>query len=95
MWSMWHLLFECVFVKKIWELVENMQDCKIAYEDIGGFENNQLANYVSNISAFVTYKDWLLHSLRSEKRKNKISRLYFEYHLNPRLEIYEKAGLTY
>ena len=59
-----HLLFECVFVKKIWKLVEKMLDCKIANEDIlCGFENNLFANYISNISAFVIYKYWLLYCI--------------------------------
>ena len=44
-----HLLFGCVFVKEVWVLVERMLDCKITYDDIlCGFENNLIANYVSN-----------------------------------------------
>ena len=57
-----HLLFECVFVKEVWVLVERMLDCKITYDDIlCGFENNQ--KYVSAIAAFAIYKDWLLTSI--------------------------------
>ena len=51
-----HLLFECVFVKEVWELVERMLDCKVTYDDIlCVFENNLFANNVSNIAAFVIY----------------------------------------
>ena len=65
-----HLIFECVFVKEVQVLVERMLDCKIPYDDIlCGFENNLIANYVSNIVAFTIYKNWLLYSLKSEKKK--------------------------
>ena len=70
-----HLLFECVFVKEIWELVERMLRCKIVYDYIFcGFQNNLFSNYVSNIAAFTTYKDWVLQTIKSEERRNKISR---------------------
>ena len=91
-----HLLFECVFVKEVWVLVERMLDCKITYDDIlCGFENNLIANYVSNIAAFTIYKDWLLYSLKGEKRSNRVSKLFFEHEPNLRLKIYEQAGLVY
>ena len=68
-----------------------LQDCLYYF----GFQNNIFANYVPRIAALAMYNDWQLHLLKSEERRNKISRLYFEHELNFRLEIYEKAGLVY
>ena len=83
-------------MKEVWVLVERMLDYNITYDDIlCGFENSLFANYVLNITAFAIYKDWLLYSLKNEKRSKKISTLYFEHELNLRLEIYKKAGLVY
>ena len=94
--SIKHLLFECGAIKRLWELVEEIINCKITYyEVICGFDKNLFANYITNITAFVIYKDWLLHSLQNEKRNPQINLAYFEHEISLRLEIYDKAKLRY
>ena len=91
-----HLLFDCISVKQLWQKVEGMTQCNITYHEvICGFGENLFANYVTNITAYIVYKDWLIHSLENKKRIPQINLTYFEHELCLRLDIYDKAKLRY
>ena len=55
-------------LKKLWDLVEEIINCKISYNEVvGGFKDNLFANYMTNMASFIVYKDWLQHSLPQKK----------------------------
>ena len=78
------------------EIVEGKIQCKITYNEvICSFGENLFAHYITNITASIVYKDWLLHSLQNKKRVPQINVTYFEHEINLRLKIYDKAKLRY
>ena len=93
-----HLLFECKYVKTLWETIEEILNCDITYQDVfcGFHEGNTLfANYLCSICSFIIYKEWLICSLKQQSRKAVCNLSYFKNELCFRLEIYSKAGIRY
>ena len=93
-----HLLFDCNYVKPLWKIIESILHCNITYSNIlCGFNNNnsQFCNYLSSISAFVIYKEWLLLSLVGKGRQPVCNIALFEQEISFRLDIYDKARLKY
>ena len=68
-----------ISVKQLWQKVEGMTQCNITYHEvICGFGENLFANYVANITAYIVYKDWLIHSLENKKRIPQINLTYLK-----------------
>ena len=67
-----HLLFDCAYVKTLWEVIEDIVEAKIMYKNIilgiDGTTNLPFKNYVIDFCAFAIYKEWLLHSLEGKTR---------------------------
>ena len=93
-----HLLFDCIYVKPIWKVIESILHCNISYSDIFcGFHNDNslFSNYLCSMCAFVIYKEWLLCSLKSKKRPSICNLSFFENEICFRFDIYDRAGLNY
>ena len=93
-----HLLFDCSYVKPLWEVMESILGVTIEYSDIiCGFHQDKciFANYLSNICAYTIYKDYLIHSFDKERRPVQCNLHYFENEIIFRLDIYSKIGLKY
>ena len=93
-----HLLFECTYVKPLWEVAEMILNTNISFSDVlcgDHCENYLFGNYICTIFAFVIYKDYLLHSLENKKRPTSCTLKYFENEICFRLEIYDRIGLKY
>ena len=93
-----HLLFECKYVRTLWETIEEILDCDITYQDgfCGFYEGNTLfANYLCSICTLVIWKEWLICSLNQQSRKTVCNLSHFKNELRFRHEIYTKAGIKY
>ena len=93
-----HLLYDCSYVKVLWEILESILNCKITYKEIfcGFHDGNCLyANYMTTICAYIIYKDWLLHSLENNHRPKKCNLIYFQNEICFRIDVYERAKLRY
>ena len=92
-----HLLFDCSYVRILWEIMELIVGSEIFYSDIlCGFdtEKSLFADYLCTICAFVIYKDFLLHSLNKRKRPFQCNLKYFENEICFRFNIYSLIGLN-
>ena len=89
--SLEHLLFECIYVKPLWNLLENVCNVKINFKIILGINRSFKYNSLVTIIAFLIYKEWLILSLENKKRRKNIMFSFFKKELSIRLRIYEKC----
>ena len=89
--SIKHLLWECVYVKPLWEIVEKMCDFEITFDKILGIEECYSQNRILTLISFLIYKEWLLLSLDNKKRHGNIKFDIYKNELELRLKIYEAS----
>ena len=89
--SLEHFLFDCKYVKPLWNLLENVYNVKISFKSILGIDKPFEYNSLVTIIAFLIYKEWLILSLENKKRSNDIMFAFFKEELSIRLRIYEKC----
>ena len=77
--SIEHLLYSCVYVRPLWQIVELGLDEQCEHDDI------------ITIVSFLIYKDWLLPSLQNKNRNSTIALSYFKAELTLRQQIYESV----
>jgi len=86
-----HLLFECVYVKPLWTLVEGICNVTITYKTVLGLDKCFKYNSLSSIICFLIYKEWLISSLQKKTRNTAVRLSFFKSELQLRLSIYEKC----
>ena len=73
-------LFDCIYVRTLWEVIEDIVKSKITYKNIvlGVDSTTDLPfkSYIIDFCAHAIYKEWLLHSLEG-KTRSKTCNLYF------------------
>ena len=89
--SIKHLLWECVYVKPLWEIVEKMCDFEITFDKILGIEECYSQDRILTLISFLIYKEWLLLSLDNKKRHGNIKFDIYKNELELRLKIYEAS----
>ena len=87
-----HLLFECIYVKPLWEIVEEICDFEITFDKILGTEECHSQDHILTLISFLVYKEWLLFSLADKKRYNNIMLDVYKNELALRLKIYEACS---
>ena len=87
-----HLLFECIYVKPLWEIVEEICDFEITFDKILGTEECHSQDRIVTLISFLVYKQWLLFSLADKKRYNNIMLDVYKNELALRLKIYEACS---
>ena len=55
-----HLLYDCCYEKRYWNIVENVFGLDISYHKILGLEEDFHYNGMVTLVAFIIYKEWLL-----------------------------------
>ena len=63
-----HLLFECIYVKPLWEVVEKICDFEITFDEILRTEECHSWDRILTLTSFLAYNEWLLFSLADKKR---------------------------
>ena len=73
-----HLLYDCSYVKPLWNIVDLVYGTKVNFIQILGVD--ELFNYgsVTTMIRFLIYKEWLLLSLENRKRNPVIALEYFK-----------------
>ena len=86
-----HLLYDCSYVKPLWNIVDLVYGTKVNFIQILGLD--ELFNYgcVTTLICFLIYKEWLLLSLENKKRNSVIALEYFKNEIKLRIQIYEKC----
>ena len=90
--SIKHLLFECIYVKPLWEVVEKNCDFEITFDKILGIEECHSQDRILTLVSFLVYKEWLLFSLADKKRNSNIRLDLYKNELALRLKIYEASS---
>ena len=63
-----HLLYDCMYVKPLWKLIEKYLGVNIGYKQILGLDNLFKEDAVVTIICFLIYKEWLVLSLENKKK---------------------------
>ena len=66
-----HLIFDCKYVKPLWSIIETKLGRDISYVDIicGIHENEKsFLNHLITLVSYLIYKEWMLASLKNNKR---------------------------
>ena len=79
--SIEHLLYSCVYVRPLWQIVEHVFEVDINFKCILGLDEQCEHDDIITIVSFLIYKDWLLPSLQNKNRKSTIALSYFKTEL--------------
>ena len=66
--SIKHILFECIYVKLLWEVVEKICDFRVTFKIILGTEECHSQDGILTPISFFVYKEWLLFPSVDKKR---------------------------
>ena len=92
-----HLLFDCLYVKPLWQVIEDIVKTKITYTDIlfciDDTADSSFKNCIIDFCAYAIYKEWLIHSLESKIRSKTCNLYFFENEICLRYKIYQKIHL--
>ena len=94
--SIIHLLFECRYVKKLWNCVNGALGWNVAqYNVICGSTSNRfkLDNIIITIVCFLIYKEWLVLSLEGKSRSQIFNFNLLKHELETRKCIYERCKM--
>ena len=90
--SLKYLLFECIYVKPLWEVVEKICDFEITFDKILKIEECHSQDRILTLVSFPVYKEWLLFSLADKKRNSRIMLEVYKNELALRLKFYEASS---
>ncbi len=86
-----HLLFDCIYVKPLWCLVEEVCIDNITFKKIIGVDKSFHHNNFVSIISFLIYKEWVLLSLQRKHRHGSIVLSLYRHELQTRLKIYTES----
>ena len=66
-----HLLYDCRYVRPIWQCVEVVFDTVISYRRLLGVDEGFDHDNIATILCFLIYKEWLLLSLENKERNKR------------------------
>ena len=72
-----YLLYECMYVKLPWSLIENYLSVSVAYKQIFGLDKLFKEDAIVTIICFLIYKELLVLSMENKKRNTHISMSYY------------------
>jgi hypothetical protein len=88
-----HLLFSCKRPSFVWKLFSQVYHKNITFKTIVCGHEDKDISHVVTIIAFILYKEWLLCSLRSKKRKGDFPISLYVHELQLRQKVYEVNDL--
>jgi len=94
--SIMHLLFECRYVHKLWEIVNRALGWNVAqYNIVCGSTSScfKIDNIIITVICFLIYKEWLVLSLEDKGRSQTLNLNLIKNELGTRKSIYEKCKL--
>ena len=82
-----HLLFTCVYVKPLWQKVEQIFNTRVKFDTILGIQKDFGQDFLITLLSFLIYKDWLINSLENKCRSGSLFE-YSKQELRLRIKIY-------
>ena len=86
-----HLLYDCIYVKPIWDMVNRVFNTSVTFPMLLGSDNSFQYNRICTLLAFLIYKDWLLLSLEYKSRTFPMSFIKYKAELKLRKDIYSRC----
>jgi len=83
-----HLIFDCSYVRPLWQKFEETFDVQITFLKVMGIEQNNHFDFLITLLSFLIYKDWLLHSLENRCRNTNMNIEFYRHELCLRYKIY-------
>ena len=88
-----HLLYDCRYVRPIWQCVEVIFDTVISYRRLLGVDEDFDHDNIATILCFLIYKEWLLLSLENKERNNVATLEYFKAELTLRVKFMKSVNV--
>jgi hypothetical protein len=91
-----HLLFDCIYVKRLWEKVSSALGWTVEQHTIlygSKSESFKFDNIMISVVCFLIYKEWLVCSLESKNRPRLLCYQTFIGELDLRKCIYEQCKM--
>ncbi len=92
--SISHLLFECNYVRMLWNCVSDslLYNANVTHDMvIFGLHLDSALNHVFSIIIYFIYREWLICSLEKKIRRNRFCYKYFVNYLKMRVSLYSKC----
>ena len=87
--SIQHLLFECNYVKPLWNKVNEIFNISVSFEMLLGVGTDKDYNVILTIMSFLIYKEWLLVSLEFKHRCSPLILTQYKAELKLRFDVYK------
>jgi len=84
-----HLLYRCVHVKPLWQMINHVFRLNVNFRQILGIDTKFNQNPVTTIVCFLIYKQWLLLSLENKGRSQNSLLPFVKAEVLLRLRIYK------
>ncbi len=88
-----HLLFNCTYVRPLWDKVESSYCASVNYRNILGIEPSLIQDNIFTLISFLVYKEWLVLSLANKSRCKNIKLDWYKQEISTRLSIYKYCKL--
>ena len=91
-----HLIFDCIYVKPIWQLVKDVFTIPVSFGNIVCPTKNMCSKngIIITLISFLKYKEWLKASLDKRNREKKCDLDYFTHELQKRATIYNMCNMN-
>ena len=91
-----HLIFDCIYVKPIWQLVKDVFTIPVSFGNIVCPTKNMCSKnrIIITLISFLIYKEWLKASLDKRNREKKCDLDYFTHELQKRATIYNMCNMN-
>ena len=76
-----HLLLDCTYSRPLWHIINSLFNINISFKQILGLDKSFRYNNLTSIVSFLIYKEWLVLSLKNEKRQNRLCIDFFKNEL--------------
>jgi len=86
-----HLLFECTYVKPLWDKISSTLGTNVNYNVILGLDSKCDVDLIVTMICYFIYKEWLLLSLEDKCRKKHIDLNFYKDELKLRLQIFKQC----
>ena len=91
--SIQHLIFDCPYVKPIWQTIKTCFQIDVTFPLILDINISSPYNNLFTVISFLIYKEWLLKSLEHKGRNNNVIVYFDKTELLFRIKVYMKCKL--
>ena len=90
-----HMLFLCAYTDPVWNLFTMQTGYVVSLDDIIlGVDNHDALTFAISLTAYLIYKDWLIHSLEGTDRPQQYDLRSIEIGIANRCAVYKSLKWT-